>query len=411
MEKLNEKEQETLTKTQTQIEEHFRRMVEGIKDYSIISLTLDGHVASWNKGAERMFGYAANEILGRHFSLFHTKEQLKNGRPESLCKDAIKNGSASDENWRVRKDGTQFWVNVVITAQFDSAGKLQGFSKVSRDFTERKQKEKELNNELAISVKDLATASADMVVRNQELATSVKDLATANADMVVRNRELLAANEELKSFSYSVSHDLRTPLRAIDGFSLALLEDYGDKVDATGKMYLDKVRAAAQRMSRLIDDMLVLSRINTREIAIEEVDLSLLAKEVDDELRLLEPKRKVTFTSIPHAVVQADKELMRAVVINYMSNAWKFTSKLPEAKIEFGKTKDAYFIKDNGAGFDMTYVKKLFHPFQRLHGTEFPGTGIGLATVQRIIVRHGGQVWAEGAVGKGATFYFTLRGK
>ena len=232
-------------------------------------------------------------------------------------------------------------------------------------------------------------------------------------DLQRRDIELAAVNEELEAFNYSVSHDLRAPLRTIDGFSQALLEDYEDKLDDEGRDYLGRTRAASQRMGRLIDDLLNLSRVTRREMRFKEVDLSAIARQVVVELEEGESGRDVTFEITEGAVTMGDPNLLRTVLDNLIGNAWKFTGNHPTAKIEFGITEDdgrpAYFVRDDGAGFDMEYADNLFGAFQRLHGmTEFPGTGIGLATVQRIIHRHGGRVWAEGKVEQGATFYFTL---
>jgi signal transduction histidine kinase len=231
--------------------------------------------------------------------------------------------------------------------------------------------------------------------------------------VVQRTTELTAVNKELESFSYSVSHDLRSPLRSIDGFSQALLEDYSDKLDEKGKDYLHRARSAAQRMSHLIDDLLNLSRVTRSEMRHETVDLSTLARKVTAELQKTQPGRHVEFVITEGLTVNGDTALLRVALENMLGNAWKFTGKQPKARIEFGVThhegKPTYYVRDDGVGFDMTYVGKIFAPFQRLHSNdEFPGTGIGLATVQRIILRHGGKVWAEGAVGKEATFYFTL---
>jgi light-regulated signal transduction histidine kinase (bacteriophytochrome) len=229
-----------------------------------------------------------------------------------------------------------------------------------------------------------------------------------------RTAQLAAANRELESFSYSVSHDLRAPLRAIDGFSQALLEDYGDSLDAQGQDYLQRIRGATQRMSELIDALLGLSRVTRAELQRESIDLSAMAEAVAAELRLRDPTRPVDFDIVPTLTATGDVRLLRVVMENLLGNAWKFTAKQAQARIEFGVQTEpdgapAFFVRDNGAGFDTTYVDKLFGAFQRLHRvSEFPGTGIGLATVQRIIHRHGGRVWAEGEVGQGATFYFTL---
>lgn len=227
------------------------------------------------------------------------------------------------------------------------------------------------------------------------------------------NQQLRAANQELEAFSYSVSHDLRAPLRGIDGFSQALLEECGDRLDTQGREYLNRVRAAGRRMGELIDDLLTLSRVTRSEIRYEQVDLSGQARSITAELRKSGPERKVEFVIQEGLVANGDPRLLRLAMENLLGNAWKYTGKHPEARIEFGRKKvdekEAYFIRDDGAGFDMLFSGKLFGAFQRLHGAhEFPGTGIGLATVQRIIHRHAGRIWAEGAVEKGSTFYFTL---
>ena len=235
----------------------------------------------------------------------------------------------------------------------------------------------------------------------------------ASQELEEANHELEATNRELEAFSYSVSHDLRAPLRSIDGFSQILLEDYSDELDEEGKSYLGRVRAASQRMGRLIDDLLGLSRVTRGALRREPVDLSFEAREIITELCKREPERRVEAQVSDGLVAHGDTRLLRIALENLISNAWKFTEKEPEARIEFGITRlagtSAYYVSDNGAGFDMAYADKLFGAFQRLHGAEeFEGTGIGLATVQRVVHRHGGRVWAEGEVGHGATFYFTL---
>lgn len=259
------------------------------------------------------------------------------------------------------------------------------------------------NRLLAAEIQERERAEAALGRLNLELDQRVKD----------RTTELEAANKELESFSYSVSHDLRAPLRSIDGFSRALLEDYADKLDAEGKEHLQTVRGASQRMGCLIDDMLQLARINRGELHRTEVDLSQLAGQVAGELRQSAPDRTVEFVIAPNCVVCGDPGLLSIALENILGNAWKYTSKQPSAKIEFGRADTpkgpAYFIRDNGCGFDMKYVHKLFGAFQRLHAlSQFPGTGIGLASVQRVIHRHGGQVWIEGQVNLGTTLFFTL---
>jgi signal transduction histidine kinase len=233
------------------------------------------------------------------------------------------------------------------------------------------------------------------------------------ARVVERTARLQAANAELEAFSYSVSHDLRAPLRSIDGFSQAILEDAADRLAPKEKAYLQRVRAAAQRMGELIDDLLELSRVGRAELRRERVSLSEIGHAVAAELKRSSPDRRIELDIQGGLVADGDCRLLRIVIENLLGNAWKFTKNVAPARVELGAEPDggdtAYFVRDNGAGFDMAYVDKLFRPFQRLHGeTEFPGTGIGLATVRRIIDRHGGRSWAKGDVGSGATVYFTL---
>jgi PAS domain S-box-containing protein len=235
----------------------------------------------------------------------------------------------------------------------------------------------------------------------------------AEEDLARRAVELAAVNAELEAFSYSVSHDLRAPLRSIDGFSQALLEDYADRLDDEGKTMLRRVRAGSQRMAELIDALLGLSRVTRSELRRTRVDLSAAARAIAGALAAAEPERGVEFVIADGIVVEGDARLLRVVLQNLLENAWKFTRGRAQARIEFGVTAEdgrpVYFVRDDGAGFDMAYAGKLFAPFQRMHAArDFSGTGIGLATVERIVRRHGGRAWAEGAVDRGATFYFTL---
>jgi len=257
---------------------------------------------------------------------------------------------------------------------------------------------------------EIGELASDFNIMTGKLQELVQDLEEKVAE---RTSSLEIANKELEAFSYSVSHDLRAPLRSIDGFSHALLEDYADRLDAQGKDYLARVRAGSQRMALLIDDMLKLSRMSRGKMVIGRVDLSALARSVASELQKSEPTRDVSLRIEDGIVVEGDQGLLKSVLDNLLGNAWKFTGGRKKALIEFGSqmmdgTK-TFFVRDNGVGFNMAYADKLFVPFQRLHGTgEFPGTGIGLSIVQRVIRRHGGRTWAEAAVDAGATFYFTL---
>jgi two-component system sensor histidine kinase/response regulator len=239
---------------------------------------------------------------------------------------------------------------------------------------------------------------------------AARELADARAELV---EDLEQKNRELETFSYTVSHDLRAPLRRIESFAKALSETQADRLDDEGRRYLSRIRTSSQEMAQLIDDVLYLSRVTRAELRRQEVDLSALARAIIERLREAEPDRKMDVRIRPGLTTVGDGQLLRIALDNLLENAWKFSAREPEARIEFGVThlpgEPAYFIRDNGAGFDMSYADRLFTPFQRLHlSSEFPGTGVGLATVQRIIYRHGGRIWAEGGVGQGATFHFTL---
>jgi signal transduction histidine kinase len=267
----------------------------------------------------------------------------------------------------------------------------------------------------------LAGAFNDMLSEIQERDTALRasegQLRQLNAGLeqrvAARTAELETSNRELEAFSYSVSHDLRAPLRAIDGFSKALLEDCGDTLGETGTRHLERVRTATRQMGLLIDDLLNLARLSRAEMRREPVDLAAVGNEIAASLTQTQPDRQVSFVVPPHLSAEGDSQRLRVVLDNLIRNAWKFTSKHPTARIELGQAgtngQRAFFVADDGAGFDMAHADLLFAPFQRLHRqSDFEGTGVGLATVQRIIHRHGGRLWAEGTVDKGATFYFTL---
>ena len=252
----------------------------------------------------------------------------------------------------------------------------------------------------------LKRIEAELQQTNEELQAEV-------AERTAAITRLDALNKELEAFSYSVSHDLRAPLRSIAGFSRAVLEDYADRLDEQGRRYLERIHANAQRMGQLIDDLLSLSRVSRIELRPEAVDLGAIAAEIVEGLREAEPERDVEVEIAPRLEVLGDKRLLGIALENLLRNAWKFTGRVEKARIEIGAAvvegERAFFVRDNGAGFDMADAGKLFRPFSRLHRTEdFPGTGIGLATVQRIVHRHGGRLWAEAAPGQGATFWFTV---
>ena len=299
---------------------------------------------------------------------------------------AVEAKDSLDVEFRIRRwDGTYRWFKTRAVPYKDAEGNIYKWFGTNTDVEEDKQAEQKI------------------LVLNETLEQRVFE----------RTAELEAANKELESFSYSVSHDLRAPLRAIDGFSQALLEDFSAALNSEGKHYLDRVRLASQQMALLIDDLLNLSRVTRREINRTEVNLSNLANDISRNLQERNPERNVNINIEDELFLNGDEGLMRIVLENLIGNAWKFTAKTENAEISFGKQifdeKIWFFVRDNGAGFDMNYADKLFGAFQRLHSkNEFEGTGIGLATVQRIINRHGGFVRAEGKVGEGAIFYFTI---
>lgn len=269
---------------------------------------------------------------------------------------------------------------------------------------ERERKARRLAEEIAeTATRDLYAAIQQLRQANEELDQRVEQ----------RTADLAAAYLELEAFSYSISHDLREPLRGIDGLSQVLLEDYSAQLDSVGRGYLERIRAATHRLTRLIDAILTLSRVSRAELHIGTVDLSAAAREIAAELERAQPEREVTFVMADNLVARGDPDLLRNALQNLLQNAWKFTRRHPTARIEFGSTQRdgqrVYYVRDDGAGFDDTEAANLFRPFERLHDrAEFEGDGIGLATVQRILTRHRGQIWAEGAVEQGAVFYFTF---
>jgi PAS domain S-box-containing protein len=403
--------------------------------YGIISTTPDGIITSFNLAAERLLGYQAEEVVGKQTPvLWHDPAEIAR-RAQQLSSElgvTIEPGfdvfvaracrSLPDEaEWTfIHKDGARVSVLLSVTALRDEHGQITGYVGLAYNVTEQKRDQaalQKLNDELEQRVKermtDLQAKSSELQNSQMALMNLVEDLNEKAGALENTNNKLAMVNKELESFSYSVSHDLRAPLRAIDGFSRIVLEDYADKLDAVGKDSLARVRAASQRMGQLIDDLLQLSRLTRAEMRRAPVNLSALARAVADELQKPELTRRVEFVIESDLIAQADAGLMRVVLENLLGNAWKFTGKQAAAKIEFGRTiRDGvatYFVRDNGVGFDMTYADKLFGAFQRLHTTaDFPGTGIGLANVQRVIRRHAGNVWAESQPNQGATFYFTL---
>ena len=351
-----------------------RNLIEASLD-PLVTINPHGKIMDANYAATKATGLSREKLIGTDFSsCFTDPEKARDG-----YRQVFEQGHVTDFPLTIRHADGRF-IEVLYNASVykDQRGKVLGVVAVARDVTAQKLAEREIQRSTA---------------------------------------ELQAANQELEAFSYSVSHDLRAPLRAIDGFSMALLEDCADKLDETGRDYLDRVRAATQRMGHLIDDMLALSRITRAEMRHEVVNLSDIANQVLAELQKSDADRKIELHVQPGLIAEGDARLLRIVLENLLGNAWKYTGRQSKACIEFGATgnKDGiddfreYFVRDNGAGFDMVYDDKLFGAFQRLHpAADFPGTGVGLATVQRVIHRHGGRVRGEGKPGEGATFYFSL---
>jgi PAS domain S-box-containing protein len=368
-------------------------------DDAIIGKDLRGIVTSWNAGAEREFGYAASEMIGQSIARLIPPERQQE---EVKILGQIGQGKSVRhfETVRLRKDGSTFDVSVTVSAIKDSAGKIVGASKVVRDITIRKKAEETIHR------------------LNAELEQRV----------IQRTAQLEATNDELEAFSYSVSHDLRAPIRAMDGFAQAVLEDYGPQLPEEGQRYLQTIREGAQRMGALIDDLLTFSRLSRLPLNRRAVDTAELVRSAIQELKSPREGREIDIRVGELPSCYGDPALLKQVWLNLLSNAFKYTRQREPAVIEVGymrepvsvpengetrkqKDENVYFVHDNGTGFDMRYAGKLFGVFQRLHrAEEFEGTGVGLAIVDRIIHRHGGRIWAEAAVDRGATFYFTLGG-
>ncbi len=360
-------------------EERFRLLVEGVKDYAIFLLDPDGRVASWNAGAERINGYAAGEILGQHFSRFYTKDAVDRGWPAEELRRAAAEGRFEDEGWRVRKDGSRFWANVIFTALRDEAGNVRGFSKITRDLTDRKRAEERL-----------------------------KALAA----------RLQRSNQELEQFASVAAHDLQEPLRKIEAFGDRLKTKCADQLGEQGKDYLERMQKSAARMRRLINDLLAFSRVATKARPFEPVDLNVIAQEVLSDLEgtLQQAGGRVTVGPLP--TVEADPLQMCQLLQNLIGNALKFR-KPGEPPVVTVQGRDVrspaaaplceIAVRDNGVGFEEQYLDRIFQVFQRLHGRqEYEGTGMGLAICRKIAERHGGTVTARSQPGQGATFLVTL---
>ncbi len=348
-----------------------RSLIEASLD-PMVTINPEGAITDVNEATIKVIGKSRAELIGTDFFKYFTEPD----KARESYQQVFANGYLTDYPLTIwGSDGKLTPVLYNASVYKDERGKVLGVFAAARDVTAQQKAEKE--------------------IKQHTLA-------------------LQTANKELEAFSYSVSHDLRTPLRAIDGFSQAVIEDYSEKLDDQGKNYLQRIRSATQRMGHLIDDMLALSNISRVEMRHETVDLSAFANDVMMELQSNEPNRKIKWKIEPDLQTEGDPQLLRVALANLLGNAWKYTNKTENPDIKFGVKKDIngkreFFVSDNGAGFDMAYADKLFGTFQRLHSmAEFPGSGVGLAIVQRVIHRHGGQVRGQGLLDRGATFYFWL---
>jgi PAS domain S-box-containing protein len=357
-------------------DETVHQMMDSRGDYAIFMLDARGCVASWNKGAHHIKGYAREEIIGEDFSLFYTAEDRASGKPKRDLDISARDGRFEEEGTRVRKDGSTFWGNIVLTAVRDRTNALAGFVKVTRDLTERRG---------------------------------------AQERAVADDQALKAANAELEAFTYSVSHDLRAPIRQIEGFSKILGEHLGTQIDPQVAYYLQRIQEGSHHMGQLVNDLLDLSQIGRKAASPRLISLDALVAQVLGNVQAEITDRDIEWRVDAFPATVCDPGLMHIVFTNLLSNAVKYTRPRQKAVIEIGKMvvegQLVIYVRDNGVGFNMKYADRLFGVFQRLHRTEeFEGAGVGLATVQRIIRKHNGRVWAESAVDSGATFFFTLAG-
>ena len=450
---VNDKKSDAIAETKSYEEFllHLAAIVESSDD-AIISKSLDGVIKSWNKGSEKMFGYTANEVIGKNISLIIPPELME---MENEIQNRIRNNEVVDhyETLRLKRNGDRFFVSLTVSPLKDSKGNIIGVSKIARDITSQKNAQTHLfnaNKELAYQNQEKEKKAAELIIANieliyqnkekekraAELAIANKELAYQNeekenraSELIIANKELAFQNEEkekralellnaikdLESFSYSVSHDLRSPLRAVHGYAQMLLEDYGNQLDPEAHRLMKNIMKNAKKMGQLIDDLLTFSRIGRKDLVKINISMNDMVKHVCDELideLKPTPKPEILIKDLP--LDNADKTTIKQVWMNLISNAIKYSKLKEKPVIEIGANINGkeiiYYIKDNGAGFDMQYANNLFGVFQRLHSEyEFEGTGVGLAIVHKIISKHGGKIWAEAKLNKGATFFFTLK--
>ncbi|MFN7120718.1 MAG: PAS domain S-box protein [Hydrogenophaga sp.] len=389
---LNEELEERIRERSAELleaEQRFRLMVDNLRDYCIFFMDADGLITDWTDSAQRMDGYSPTQMLGRHYGVLFDPANPEHGkvRADQMLRLAASRGQHELHNWHMRKDGTQYWSHSVLIALRDDSGELRGFAKINRDMTDAKRLDDLMRN------------------INDELENRV----------VERTEQLLAANKDLESFSYSVSHDLRSPLRHISSFVSLLEEHMGSQCDEVSARYLNTIGNSARHMSQLIDGLLAFSRLGRAAVNVTPVDFQLLVDAVVAQIGHDTEGRVVDWVIAPDLpVVQGDALLLREVWANLLGNAYKYSRPRERSRIEVGWSVDpvvgyTFFVRDNGVGFDTKYAQKLFGVFQRLHrASEFEGTGIGLALTRRIIERHSGSIWAESELGVGSVFYFSL---
>jgi PAS domain S-box-containing protein len=504
-------ERKQIDESLRQSEERTRFMLEGIKEYAFLMLDVDGRVLSWNSGAERLKGYRAEEIVGQHLSRFYPEDKIREGFPERELQEAAEKGRFENEGWRVRKDGSRFLADVIISAVRNPQGELIGFVKLVRDLTARQRAEQALlksqqmfeglfenspdavilvnhagcivrvNAQIAAlfgyTREELEGQSVDTLMPERyrarhggglagyfaapctramgaglELFAGRKDGSEFPVDIMLsplktdegnhalavirditsrkeateriqqlneklkrRAAELTAANKELEAFSYSVSHDLRAPLRHVHGYVDMLAKATEGQLVPKARHYMQSITEASEDMGQLIDDLLSFSRLGRTEKQETIIDLDKMMQDTRQGLEMETKGRNIVWKIAPLPHVLGDPAMLRQVLANLIGNAVKYSRGRDPAEIEIGcageeNGRRIFFVRDNGVGFDMQYADKLFGVFQRLHShEEFEGTGIGLATVRRILTRHGDRVWAESEINKGATFFFTLK--
>ncbi len=405
------------TESLRESEERFRSTFEQAA-VGIAHVDMDGRFIRLNSRFSDILGYAGHELLGMTVTDITCPEDLESCR---VCRQQLLGGkrSCATENRYLRKGGTRVWINQTASVLLDSSGTPKYFIMVIEDISARKGAEEEvrrlnagLEKRVAERTAEIESVNARLMAEIEQRAQAQEEIGWLNEDLMRQKAALEAANRELEAFSYSVSHDLRAPLRHIAGYGLALREDYGGQLDTQALEYLERMNASARRMEHLIEAMLNLSRLGQGDVMRVSIDMSAMAREIVAELQEAEPDRNAVIAIADGIAANGDPHLMRIVLENLLGNAWKYTNRSLLAEIEFGVLaggQPVFFVRDNGAGFDMAFADRLFGPFQRLHrDDEFAGTGIGLATVRRIINRHRGRIWAESAPGAGATFYFSI---